>query len=193
MPDDLLVPVFQSQDESVWVRQSSPRDAALDQFFRAVATRNFEQLNPVPSASETVTVLGPAPSEKPVQLLLVVLDGEKAETAELQGDPTQPVMGKAPAGLPLDLPFAAIQAQVPGSTSGTVVFAAAPLAHPENLGFYCYCDGQATLLGSPQDADITGAGPRSLASMASDGKQTITFVAPGPVQGSNAIYITSLP
>lgn len=192
-PNGLLVPVFQSEDESVWALKSVAKGAALDQFFRAVALKNFEQLNPPPDMSTTVTVLAPAADEKPVNLLLVVFDGEKAETAEFQGDPTQAVLAKTPAGPALDLPFGQIQGQAPGSVSGTMYFAAAPAAHPDALGFYSYQDGQVNLLDSPQDPSGNSPAPHSLAAMSSNGKHTLAFIAPGPVPDSNAIYVTSLP
>jgi hypothetical protein len=189
-PAELLVPVFQSQDESVWAPRDVPADSALDQFFRAIAAKNFEQLNPPPQPSDTVTVLGPALSETPVRLLLVVLDGGKAETAELQGDPTQPVVAKLSSGPPLDMPLAGVQGQVPGAVTGTVVFAAAPLAHPDDLALYCFCNGQAVRLTSPQDFAFLDPGSRLIGSMAGDGQQTVAFIAPAqPAQQSNAIYV----
>lgn len=195
-PGALLVPVFQSQDESVWASRDAPRSAALDQFFRAIAIKNFQELNPPAQTADTATVLGPAAGETPVQLLLVVLDGEKAETAELQGDPTQPVIGKLTSGPPLDLPLGTVQAQAPGAISGSVVFVAAPLAHPDALGIYCFCGGGADLLTPPSSLAPTGydATLRSIQAFAGDGQHTLGFIASADAsQEANAIYVLSLP
>ncbi len=193
-PGELLVPIFQSQDESVWAGSNTPPGGALDQFFRAVADKSFQQLTPPPDTSATVTVLGPAPAEKPAHLLLVVLDGEKAETAALEGDPAQPVLGKASSGPALDLPLAGIEGQAPGTVSGSVIFAATPLAHPDDLGLYCFCNGQAVQETSPQDLLILGPAPQTVQSMAGDGQHTIGLIAhAASAPGSNAIYAVSLP
>lgn len=193
-PGDLLAPVFQSQDESVWASSNATPASALDQFFRAVAIKDFEQLIPPPDASSTVTVLGPAPAEKPVHLLLVVFDGDKVETAEVEGDPSQPVMGRASSGPPLDLPLAGIEGQAPGAVSGSVVFAATPLAHPNDLAIYCYCGGQAVRESAPEDLSLLTTGSPSVQSMTSDGQHTVGLIAgSATAQGSNSIYVLSLP
>jgi hypothetical protein len=197
-PGDLLQPIFASHDEAVFVRQGVDIAAAQEQFFRAVAIRNFQQLSPAPKPSETVQVLIPRPKEKPVQMLLVLLQGDRADTALLVGDPSQPVVaqvspgtGAADASL-----FAAIEGQAAGRRSGSVIFAGVPSGQPNNFGLFCFCGGQVTRLTTPVDFGLllSSLNERPIDSLAGDGQGTVALIAPvGTQPGGNAIFVCNIP
>jgi hypothetical protein len=193
-PADLLVPMFFSQDEAVFVARGPSREVVTDQFFRAIATRNFQALQPPPALSDEVEVLPARPSEPPVQMLLVLMQGQKVQTATLQGDPAQPVMSKLPPGT-LSLPLGQVQGQTTG-LRGNIIFASAPLEQETDLALYCYCDGQINRLTSPEGfLPITQFSQgRPISSLAGDAQHTVAFIAPNDVSGdSDAIYVVSVP
>lgn len=195
-PGEMLQPIFESGNESVWAPDDVPVGPANDQLFRALAIRSFQELNPPPDPSSTVQALPPAPNEKPVQLLLVILNENQAETMALQGDPTQPVMAKLGAGPPPELPLAAVQSAVAGALGGSIVIASSSAGHPADVAFYCFCNGEVDRLTAPADFAQVQTRPnhRTIRFLTSDGQHTVAFIAPSLAQpGSNAIFITSLP
>ncbi len=197
-PHDLLEPIFASHDEAVFVRQGVDKAAAREQFFRAVAIRNFQQLNPPPKSSQTVQVLAPRPQQKPVQMLLVLLQGDHAETAVLAGDPLQPVVAEIGPGVGAQgsSSFAEIEGQAAGRRSGTVIFAGNPDAQKDAFGPSCFCGGQVTRLTTPADFGLllNGLNGRPIDSLAGDGHGTVALIAPvGTQPGSNAIFVCNIP
>jgi hypothetical protein len=194
LPKGLLEPIFFSHDEAVFVSRDIPAAAAQEEFFRAVATRSFQELKPAPDASETVEVLPALPGGLAVQMLLVLMEGGSAQTALLPGEPTQPVMARRPAGSAGVSPLARIQGQTTGAR-GNIIFAAAAGDPPTDLGLYCYCDGQVVRLTSPEEfLPITQAAPgMPILSLTGDSQQTVAFIGSGPGGEASAIYVTSLP
>lgn len=197
-PRDLLQPLFSSHDEAVFVRRSADKAAASEQFFRAVAIKNFQQLTPPPDAAETFQVMPPRLNQKPVQMLLVLLEGGHAETAELEGDPTKAVMARGFAGVGSShsLSFTAIQGQTAGHRSGSVIFAATPAGRPNDFGIFCFCGAEIDRLTGPEDFALlaSGMGGASISSFTGDGQHTIAFIAPlGTESGANAIFVTDIP
>jgi hypothetical protein len=191
---DLLRPVFFSHDEAVLVLRNTPSDAAIEQFFRAVAIRTFQELKPPPDASETIQVLGPRTGQEPIQMVLVLMEGEKVQTALLPGDPSQPVLAWHPASSPETMPLGQIQGQTT-SAQGNIIFAATLADSPGDLALYCLCGGQVTRL-TPADAFlpiVQSAPGKAILSLAGDSQQTEAIIAPGPAEGGPAIYVTSLP
>ena len=108
-PKDLFEPIFFSHDEAALVRHGTPPDAALEQFFRAVAIRSFQDLKPPPDPAETIQILAPREGQAPSQMVLVVMEGDNVQTALLPGDPSQPVMAKHTAGAPEVKPLGQIE------------------------------------------------------------------------------------
>lgn len=193
-PSDLLVPAFHSHDEAVFVLRGTPLDAVTEQFFRAIATKNFQDLRPPPGASEVVEVLPARTGQAPVRMLLVLMEGENVQTAGLGGEPSQAVMAKRPPG-PTLLPLGRIQGQTAGPR-GNIIVAAAPAAQESDLALYCYCEGQVIRLTSPEEfLPITqSAQGRSISSLAGDGQHTTAFIAPTDVGGDSVgIYVTPVP
>jgi hypothetical protein len=193
LPKGHLEPIFFSHDEAVFVSRDIPAAAALEEFFRAVATRGFQELQPAPDPSETVEVLPAKSGEAAVQLLLVSMESGTAQTALLPGDPTQAVKAKRTAGS-VEKPLAQIEGQTTGA-QGKIIFVAATSDPPNDLGLYCYCDAQVVRLTSPEEfLPITQAAPgKPLLSLTGDSQQTVAFIAPGPGGEASAIYVTSLP
>ena len=191
--NDLLEPVFSSQDEAVFARRGFPRDLVTDQFFRAIANKNFQALNPPPAATETQEALAARPGDAIAEMLLVVMGGEKVETAALAGNPAQAVMARLAPGVPLK-PLGRIQAQTAGA-HGNIIFAATPSDAPNDLALFCYCDGEIDRLTTPEEfMSITIAAlGKPVTSLAGDGHNTVAFIVPGEVEGTSAIYVTSLP
>jgi hypothetical protein len=76
-----------------------------------------------------------------------------------------------------------------------MIFAAAPAEAPNDLGLYCYCEGQVNRLTTPEDFQpITQVAPgRPLVSLTSDTQQTTAFIAPTSSGDSTAIYVTAIP
>jgi hypothetical protein len=197
-PGDLLEPLFASHDEAVFVRRGVDMAAAREQFFRAIAVRNFQQLDPAPQPSDTVQVLPARPSQKPAQMLLVLLQGDHTETAELSGDPSQPVMAQiAPVvGAADESSFAAIQGQAAGRRTGSIIFAGVPSGQPDGFGLFCFCGGQVVRLTTQADFGLllNNLGGRPISSFAGDGQGTVALVAPvGSQPGANAIFVCDTP
>lgn len=197
-PQDLLEPLFSSGNEAVFVRRGVPLQAANEQLFRAVAIKNFQQLNPPPAPTDTVQVLPGRPQQKPVQLLLVLLDGRKAQTAVLTGNPSQAVTAERSIGMDssASATFNAIQGQTAGPNSGSIIFAGQPAQQEDGFGIFCFCKGQVTRLTSQEDFsmvvhDLNG---RSIVSLAGDAQHVVAFIAPvGTQHGSNAIFVSYIP
>jgi len=192
-PTDLLVPIFASHDEAVFVTRVSPRDAATEQFFRAVAGKNFSDLRPAPEESETAEILPPRIGEAPVKMLLVVMESGNVSTLVLSGDPTQPVKArKTEQGAP------PVLGRIQGQTTGPrgIIIAAAPAEQANDLALYCYCDGQLNRLTSAEEfvpVTIPAAG-RPISSLTGDGQHTLTFIAPSEAgTDATAIYVVSVP
>lgn len=193
-PADLLTPVFFSHDEAVFVRRGTPLEAVTEQFFRAVATRNFEDLNLPPEETEVVEILPARPDQLPVRMLFVLIEGDTAQTGLLAGDPSKPVKAKLTPGAPA-VPLSRIQGQTSGPR-GNIIIAAAPLGQEFDLGLYCYCDGQLLRLTAPEEmhAITAAAQGRPLRSLVGDGERTAAFLAPlDEGAESTALYVTSLP
>lgn len=193
-PKDLLNLVFFSRDEAVFVPRGTLPEAVTEQFFRAITVKNFQELKPAPQQSEIAEVLASRPGQTRVQMLLVLVEGEKVETAALDGDPSQAVVAKLPPGATLK-PLGRIQSQTAGAREN-IIFAAAPADQESDLALYCFCDGQVTRLTSVEEfRPITEvARGRPIYSLASDSHQTVTFIAPcGEGGDAVGIYVTSLP
>lgn len=196
-PQDLLEPLFLSHDEAVFVRRGTSAAAASEQFFRAVAIRNFQQLSPPPDAADTVQILPARPEQKPVQLLLVLLGGGQAQTAAIEGDPAQPVVAKRSLGMQTGPPvsFTAIQGQTAGPTSGSVIFAGAPASQSDDFGIFCFCKGQIIRLTSQIDFSLLVHNMNGKPiSLTGDAQHTVAFIAPvGTQPDANAIFVSYIP
>ena len=193
-PSDLLVPVFANHDEAVFVPRGTPLEVVTEQFFRAVAIKNFQDLRPAPEESEVVEALPARPAEAPVKMLLVLMEDQSVQTGSLSGDPLQPVLAKRPPGGTL-LPLRHVDAQATGPR-GNIILAAAPAGQENDLALYCYCEGQVIRLTSPEEfLPITESSQgRRISSLASDGQNTAAFIAPSEAAGdAAAIYVVSLP
>jgi hypothetical protein len=191
---DLLAPIFFSHDEAVFVPRGVPSEAAIEQFFRAVATRTFQEMKPPPESSETAEVLAARPGETPVQMLLVLMEGETVQTAVLVGDPSQAAIARRPSGATAPQPLGRIQGQT-AAPRGNIIFAATAADLVNDVGLYCFCEGQVIRLTSAEEfAPITQAAPgKPLLSLVSDAQQTTAFIVPGAAEGASAIYVTSIP
>ena len=193
-PSDLLIPAFASHDEAVFVLRTAPPESVTEQLFRAVATRNFQDLRPVPEAPEVAEILPARTGEAPVKLLFVLAEGEQVQTALLSGDPTAPVKAKKSEKSP-PVALAHVQAQTSGPR-GNVIFIAAPVASPTDLALFCYCDGELRRLTSPEEfLPITGvAQGKPFPSLTGDGQHTMSFIAPAEAgTDATAIYVVSIP
>jgi hypothetical protein len=190
----VLEPMFFSHDEAVFMARESSTEAALDQFFRAVATRGFQDLQPPPNPSETVQVLAPKAGGPLVKMVLVLMEGGNVQTALLPGDPSAPVVAKRLPNVPPPSPLGQIEGQTTGA-QGDIIFAATRADLPSDLALYCYCSGQVNRLTSPEDfLPITQAAPgKPLLSLVGDSQQTAAFIAAGAGGEASAIYVTSLP
>ena len=193
-PKDLFEPIFFSHDEAALVVRGTPSEAAIEQFFRAVAIRSFQELKPPPDPAEALQILAPRAGQAVVQLVLVVMEGENVQTALLPGEPSQPVMARHPAGAPEVKPLGQIEGQTT-SAQGNIIFAATPLDSPDDVGLYCYCGGQVARLTSAEEfAPVIQSAPgKPIFSLAGDSQQTEVFIAPGGAEGGSAIYVTSIP
>ena len=127
-------------------------------------------------------------------MVLVIMEGGNVQTALLPGDPSQPMMARHSAGAPEVNPLGQIEGQTT-SAQGNIIFAATPLDSPDDLGLYCFCDGQVTRLTSAEEfSPIVQAAPgKPILSLAGDSQQTEAFIAPGASEGGSAIYVTSIP
>jgi hypothetical protein len=193
-PKDLFEPIFFSHDEAVLVLRGTPLEAATEQFFRAVAVRSFQELTPAPDPAGTFQILAPREGQAPVQMVLVIMEGESVQTALLPGDPSQPVVARHVAGAPEVAPLGQVEGQT-NSAQGNIIFAATPLDSPDDIGLYCFCGGQVTRLTSAEDfAPVVQTAPgKAILSLVSDSQQTEAFIAPGATGGGMAIYVTSIP
>jgi len=193
-PKDLLTPTMVSRDEAVFVLRGTPIEAVIEQFFRALAIKSFQELMPPPDPADTVEVLPARSGEAPVKMLLVAMEGDMVEVGFLQGDPTQPVQGRRPAEG--DTPaLGRIQGQATGP-HGEIIFTSASLGQEADLAIYCFCNGQVERLTSPEEfwqVTVPAKG-RPIFSLSSDGQRTISFIAPNGESGDSVgIYVTSLP
>ena len=177
-----------------WFARGTPWEAAIEQFFRAVAIRSFQEINPAPDPAQTVEVLAPQAGQAPVQMVVVVMEGDNVQTALLPGDPSQPVMAKRVADDPEVKPLGQIEGQST-SAQGNIIFAATPVDMPDDVGLYCFCAGQVTRLTSAEEfSPIVQAAPgKPILSLVGDSQQTEAFIAPGASEGGSAIYVTSIP
>jgi hypothetical protein len=193
-PNDLFEPIFFSHDEAALVLRGTPSEAAMEQFFRAVAIRSFQELKPPPDPAEALEILPPRVGQAPVQMVLVIMEGENVQTALLAGDPSQPVMAKHVAGVSEVKPLGQIEGQTT-SAQGNIIFAATPFDSPVDVGLYCFCQGQVMRLTSAVDflPVLQTAPGRPILSLVGDSQQTEVFIAPGAPEGGSAIYVTSIP
>ena len=192
-PKDLLEPVYFARDEAVFVPRGTSSDAAAEQFFRAVAIRSFQELNPPPDPTATVEVLAARAPEEPVKMLLVLMEAENVQTLGLEGEPSQPVVAKRPAGV-----AGKLLGRVEGQTAaarGNVIFAATTADQATDMALYCFCEGQVVRLTSPEEfVPITQfASGKVIFSLTGDAQHTTAFIAPGSSGESSAIYVTSIP
>ena len=192
-PTDLLIPAFASHDEVVLVRRGSSPEAVAEQFFRAVASKNFQDLRPLPEESESAEVLPTRAGEVPVKMLLVVMESGDVSSLLLSGDPMQPVRAKK-TGQGAPPVFGRIQGQTTGPRG--IIFAAAPAEQANARALYCYCDGQVKRLTSPEEfvpVTIAALG-RPISSLTGDGQHTLAFIAPNEAgSDSTALYVVSIP
>jgi hypothetical protein len=193
-PKTLLEPIFFSHDEAAFVARGTPREAAIEQFFRAVANQSFQELKPPPDPAATVEVLAPRSGEKPVPMLLVLMEGGNVQTAVLPGDPAQPVVAKRQAETGPVKPLGRIEAQTTGSR-GNIIFAATTADQPNDLGLYCFCDGQVIRETPPEEfLPIAQTAPgKPILSLVGDSRETVAFIAPNAAGEGTAIYVTSIP
>ena len=193
-PKDLFEPIFFSRDEAALVLRGTPPEAALEQFFRGVAVRSFQELKPAPDPADTFQILAPRAGQTPVQMVLVIMESENVQTALLPGDSSQPVMARRVEGAPEAKPLAQIEGQTT-SAQGNIIFAATPLDSPDDVGLYCYCEGQVTRLTSAEEfsAVVQTAPGKPILSLVGDGQHTEAFIAPGAAEAGSAIYVTSIP
>jgi hypothetical protein len=192
-PKDLLDPFFFGHDEAAFIRRGVSPEVATEQFFRAIAIQTFQDLQPPPDPAHTTELLAARPDVAPVVMLLVYLENGSIQTALLNGDPTKHVMVKQSLTTSAVKAVGRIQSLTIG-TRGNMIFAAAPLDAPNDLGLYCNCDGQSIRLTTPDDfLPIASAGPgKPLISLTGDTQQTIAFIAPTPSGDNTAIYVTTI-
>jgi len=193
-PKDMFEPIFYSHDEAALALRGTPKAAVIEQFFRAVAIRSFQEITPAPDPADTVQLLAPRAGQAPVQLILVIMEGENVQTALLPGDPAQPVMARHVADAPGIKPVGQVEGQTT-SAQGNIIFAATSLDSPDDIGLYCFCGGQVARLTSADDFSpvVQTAPGKPILSLVGDSQQTAAFIAPGAAGGGSAIYVTSIP
>jgi hypothetical protein len=127
-------------------------------------------------------------------MVLVIMEGENVQTALLPGDPSQPVMARRVEGPPEAKALAQIEGQST-SAQGNIIFAATPFDSPDDIGLYCYCEGQVTRLTSAEEfSPVVQTVPgKPILSLVGDGQHTEAFIAPGASETGSAIYVTSIP
>jgi hypothetical protein len=191
---ELLEPFFFSHDEAAFLRHGASPEAALEQFFRAIAIPTFQDLKPPPDPTETTEVLAARGGVAPMQILLVFFENGSLQAALMAGDPSKPVLAKQTPGVLPEKPVGRILSLTIGPR-GDMIFAAAPAEAPNDLGLYCYCDGQLNRLSTPEDFQpITQPAPgKPLVSLTGDTQQTTAFIAPTSSGDSTAIYVTAIP
>jgi hypothetical protein len=192
-PKELLEPFFFGHDEAAFRRHGGSADAATEQFFRAIALQTFQQLQPPPDPAHLVEFLPARPDAPPVQMLLAYLENGSFQTVLLAGDPTKPVMAKQSLSTTALKPVGKIVSLTIGAR-GNIIFAAAPIDAPNDLGIFCNCDGQEDRLTTPDDfLPITTVGPgKPILSLTSDNQQTVAFIAPSATGDNTAIYVTAI-
>ncbi len=191
-PTDLLEPVYFSHDEAVFAPRGAAREAALEQFFRAVAVKSFQALDPPPALSDAYELVPARAGEPPLEMLLALMEGDNVEVVPLAGEPAQAVMAKRQTGAALK-PLGHILGQTVGAQE-KLLFAATTAEQESDLGVYCYCDGQVTRLTSSEEFSPIALHGRPVLSLAGDSEQTVAFiVADSQNADSTAIYVTSLP
>ncbi len=191
---ELLVPIFFSHDEAMFVVRGKPQEVAIEQFFRAVAVRTFQDTTPTPDPAATAQILAPLPGEKPIQMILVLAEAGNVQTLLLPGDPTQPVVVKHPAGSQEVKALGRIEGQTTGDR-GNIIFAATMADQANDLAIYCLCQEQLIRETTPEEFQpITMAAPgKPILSLASDSQQTVAFIAPGAAGDASAIYVATVP
>jgi hypothetical protein len=192
-PADLLQPAFFYHDEAVFVGRGTRDGLFADQFFRALAVKNFQGLTPPPDPAEVAEILPARVGETPLKMLMVVMDGDQVESAALVGAPAQAVQAKQVGAAPAK-PVGRILAQAMGSR-GNILSISAPADQESDIGLYCYCDGQLVRLTSAEEfIPITQGGKGSrIAVLASDAQETAAYIVPGDQEEASAIYVTSIP
>jgi hypothetical protein len=192
-PKDLLEPFFFGHDEAAFIRHGTSPEIATEQFFRAVAIQTFQDLQPPPDPQRTTELLAARSDVAPVQMILVYLENGGLQSALLAGDPTKPVLAKQSPGPTPQKPVDKVVSLTIGAR-GNMIFAAAPTDASNDLGLYCYCDGQANRLTTPDDfLPVTSAGPgKPILSLTSDTQQATAFIAPTLNGDNTAIYVTSV-
>jgi len=192
-PKELLAPFFIGHDEAAFLRRGVSPEVATEQFFRAIAIRTFQDLQPPPDPQHSAELLAAEPDVAAVQMLLVYLENGSIQTALLAGDPTKPVMAKQSLTTTPLKPVGRILSLTIGPR-GNMIFAAAPADAPNDLALYCNCDGQSDRLTTPEDfLSITAAGPgKPILSLTGDTQQTIAFIAPSTSGDNTAIYVTAI-
>jgi hypothetical protein len=192
-PKDLLEPFFVGHDEAAFIRHGTSPEIATEQFFRAIAIQTFQDLQPPPDPQHTTELLASRPGVAPVQMLLVYQENGNIQAALLAGDPTKPVIAKQSLGPTPVKPVGKILSLTIG-TRGNMIVAASPTDASNDLGLYCYCDGQANRLTTPEDFQpITTAGPgKPILSLTSDAQKATAFIAPTLSGDNTAIYVTAI-
>lgn len=193
-PKYLLEPVLARRDEAVFVPRGTAKDAAQDQLFRALAAQSFQSLNPPPAAEQTVEILTPRLTDKPITMLLVFFEEENIQTLTLTGNPGTTIVARVPA-MGAVKPLGRIQAQTVGP-EGKIVVAATAQADPSDLGLYFYTEGQLVRLTTADEfmSVVSLLRDRPISSLTSDAERTVAFLAPiGELGDSVAVYIVSLP
>lgn len=193
-PQDLLDPFFVGRDEAAFVRRGVSADIAAEQFFRAIAIRSWQDLQPAPDPTAATELLAPRPGASSVQMLLVSFAGGALQAALLSGDPSKAVMVKqSPTASPLK-PVDRILSVTLGP-QGNMVFAAAHSDTPNDIALYCDCDGQANRLTTPEDVlPVSAALPgKPILSLTGDTQQTFAFIGPTAKGDNTAIYVTTFP
>lgn len=187
-------PFFFSHDEAAFFRHGASAEAALEQFFRAIAIQTFQELKPPPEPPETTELLAARAGVAPVPMLLLFLENGNIQTALLAGDPSKPVPAKQTPG-PSPVKSLGRILSLTIDPRGNMIFAAAPADAPNDLGLYCYCNGQVNRLTTPEDFQpVTQPAPgKPLVSLTGDTQQTTAFIVPTASVDSTAIYVTAIP
>lgn len=196
-PSELLEPIYFSRDEAVFIPRSRVAGSTADateQFFRALAVRDFQAQSPQPGPAETLTVLDARPGQAPVHMLLVLMEGDNVQMVPLVGDPSTPVLARRQRGVDQKA-LGRILGQTSGA-GGNIIVAATAGDQESDLAVYCYCKGQLLRLTSPEDF-LTVEEARSsdpVLYFTGDEEHTVSFIGPaGPGRNSAAIYVISLP
>lgn len=190
---ELLEPFFVGHDEAAFLRRGIPATLATEQFFRALAIQTFQDLQPAPDPAQTGELLPGRTDASTVQMLLVYLENNALQAAVLTGDPSKAVMAQSPSG-PAAIHSIGNTSSITIGQGGNVIYSAAPADAPNDLGLYCYCDGHANRLTTPEDfLPVTAAAPgKPISFLTGDAQQTTAFVAATPSGENTAIYVTTI-